>query len=78
MELTKLKILIENELYLLVLANSEDELTKVNINSVRNAISQFMQRYGNELTEQNIDFLTEYIWTVINKANSRAGLEKEK
>ena len=76
MEKTKLKILIENELYPLVLANSEDELAKITINSVRVSIDQFMRRYE-ELTDENIDFLTEYIWTVINKMKNKTKEGKE-
>lgn len=63
----KLKLLIENELYPLVLANSQDELAKITINSVRISINQFIGKYKEELTNSNIDFLTEYIWKVINK-----------
>ena len=76
MEKTKLKILIENELYPLVLANSEDELAKITIKSVRASIDQFMGRYE-ELTDENIDFLTEYIWTVINKMKNKIKEGKE-
>ena len=76
MEKTKLKILIENELYPLVLANSEDELAKITINSVRVSIDQFMRKYE-ELTDENIDFLTEYIWTVINKMKNKTKEGKE-
>lgn len=67
MEQNNLKLLIENELYPLVLANSEDELAKITISTVRISINQFMERHKKELTIQNIDFLTEYIWTIINK-----------
>lgn len=74
----KLKILIENELYPLVLANSQDQLSKISIVSVRNAINEFMKRYKKELTVDNIDFLTEYIWFLINKAKNRNNLEKER
>lgn len=63
----KLKLLIENELYPLVLANSQDEFAKITINSVRISINQFIGKYKEELTNSNIDFLTEYIWKVINK-----------
>lgn len=63
----KLKLLIENELYPLVLANSQDELAKITINSVRISINQFIGKYKEELTNSNIDFLTEYIWKVIDK-----------
>ena len=78
MDEQRLKMLIENDLYSLVLANSEDELARVSIDTVRNAIKQFMQRYEQELTVDNIDFLTEYIWTVINKAKSRTSLREER
>lgn len=64
---SKLKLLIENELYPLVLVNSQDELAKITINSVRISINQFIGKYKEELTNSNIDFLTEYIWKVINK-----------
>lgn len=67
MEKEELKILIENELYQLVLINSEDELNKITISTVRNAIHQFIEKYQENLTVENIDFLTEYIWQVINK-----------
>lgn len=67
MEQEKLKLLIENELYSLVLANSQDELAKITINSVRNSINEFIGKYKEELTNSNIDFLTEYIWNVIDK-----------
>ena len=67
MEQAKLKLLIENELYPLVLANSQDELAKITINSVRISINQFVGKYKEELTNTNIDFLTEYIWKVIDK-----------
>lgn len=63
----KLKLLIENELYPLVLANSQDELAKITIDSVRISINQFIGKYKEELTNSNIDFLTEYIWKVIDK-----------
>ena len=64
---SKLKLLIENELYPLVLVNSQDKLAKITINSVRISINQFIGKYKEELTNSNIDFLTEYIWKVINK-----------
>ena len=67
MEERRLKILVENELYQLVLANSEDELAKIDIISIRKGIDEFIGRYKEELTVENIDFLTEYIWQVINK-----------
>jgi len=67
MEQTKLKVLIENELYPLILANSEDQLDKITMDSVRKSNNQFIGKYKEELTIENIDFLTEYIWTVINK-----------
>ena len=73
----RLKILVENDLYSLVLANSQDELTNVSIASVRDAINEFIQRYEKELTVDNIDFLTEYIWTVINKTKSKHNDGKE-
>lgn len=73
-----LKILVENELYPLVLANSEDELAKVTISTVRTAINQFIGKYEKELTTENIDFLTEYIWTVINKRESNIKREEER
>ena len=76
MEQTRLNLLIENELYPLVLANSQDELAKITINSVRVSIDQFMRRYE-ELTDENIDFLTEYIWTVINKMKNKTKEGKE-
>lgn len=63
----KLKLLIENELYKLVLANSQDELAKITIDSVRISINQFIGKYKEELTNSNIDFLTEYVWKVIDK-----------
>lgn len=63
----KLKLLIENELYPLVLANSQDELAKITIDSVRISINQFIGKYKEKLTNSNIDFLTEYIWKVIDK-----------
>ena len=78
MDEQRLKLLIENDLYSLVLANSQDELAKVSIESVRNAIKQFMKIYEEELTVDNIDFLTEYIWTVINKAKSRTKSGEER
>ena len=71
MEEKRLKILVENELFQLVLANSEDELTKIDIISVRKAIDEFIGRYKEELTEKNIDFLAEYIWTIINKKQNK-------
>ena len=42
---SKLKLLIENELYPLVLVNSQDELAKITINSVRISINQFIGKY---------------------------------
>ena len=74
----KLKILIENELYPLVLANSHDQIANISFESVRSAINEFMERYKKELTEENIDFLTEYIWFVINKVKGRSNLENER
>lgn len=71
MEQTKLKILIENELYLLVLSNSEDELDKITIDTVRKSNNQFIGKYKEELTIKNIDFLTEYIWQVIDKRKNK-------
>lgn len=76
MDERKLKLLIENELYSLVLAYSQDELAKINYNTVRKAINQFIGKYKKELTIKNIDFLTEYLWTVINKKNRT--IEKER
>lgn len=67
MEQFNLKLLIENELYPMVLANSNDELAKINYDTVRKSINKFIGRYNKRLTIENIDFLTEYIWTVINK-----------
>lgn len=77
MEQTKLKLLIENELYPLVLANSQDELAKITFETIRSAINQFIGKYKEELTNSNIDFLTEYIWTIINKKKNLSNdLEK--
>lgn len=67
MELRKLKLLIENELYPLVLANSQDELAKITLNTTSRSIIQFTNKYKEELTDENIDYLTEYIWSLINK-----------
>lgn len=67
MEQTRLNLLIENELYPLVLANSQDELAKITIDSVRKSINEFIGRHEKEINNENIDFLTEYIWQVINK-----------
>lgn len=67
MEQFNLKLLIENELYPIVLANSNDELAKINYDTVRKSINEFIGRYNKRLTIENIDFLTEYIWTIINK-----------
>lgn len=67
MEQFNLKLLIENELYPMVLANSNDELAKINYDTVIKSINKFIGRYNERLTIENIDFLTEYIWTVINK-----------
>ena len=71
MEKTKLKILIENELYPLVLANSEDQLDKIIIDTVRRSNNQFIGKYKEELTIENIDFLTDYIWQVIDKRKNK-------
>ena len=77
MEQTKLKLLIENELYPLVLANSQDKLAKITFETIRSAINQFIGKYKEELTNSNIDFLTEYIWTIINKKKNLSNdLEK--
>ena len=78
MEQINLKILVENELYKLVLANSQDELAKITINSVRISINQFIGKYKEELNNSNIDFLTEYIWEVINKRKSKIKEEQER
>lgn len=78
MEQIKLKLLIENELYPLVLANSQDELAKITINAIRNAINEFIKKYKEELTDNDIDFLTEYIWTVINRKQNQIKEDKEK
>ena len=51
MEKIKLKQLIENELYPLVLANSQDELAKITISSIRESINQFIGKYEKELNE---------------------------
>ncbi len=67
MELRKLKLLVENELYPLVLANSQDELAKITLNTTSRSIIQFTNKYKEELTDENIDYLTEYIWSLINK-----------
>ena len=67
MELRKLKLLVENELYPLVLANSQDELAKITLNTTSRSIIQFTNKYKEELTDENIDYLTEYIWNLINK-----------
>lgn len=77
MEVTKLKLLIESELYALVLANSEDELAKITISTVREAIDKFIKRYNEELTVENINFLTEYIWRIIDKRKSKNINNKE-
>lgn len=53
-------------MYPIVLANSEDELAKINYDTVREAIGKFIQKHKEELTYDNIEFLTEYIWTIIN------------
>lgn len=78
MEQNKLKLLIENELYPLVLANSQDELAKITINSIRISINEFIKKYKDELTNNDIDFLTEYIWTVINRKQNQKKEDKEK
>ena len=78
MDKNKLKILIENELYPIVLANSQDELAKITINAIRNAINEFIKKYKEELTDNDIDFLTEYIWTVINRKQNQIKEDKEK
>ena len=75
MEKIKLKILIENELYPLVLANSEDELAKITIDTVRKSINQFIGKYREELLNEDIDFLTEYIWQVINKIKNKSNIK---
>ena len=75
MEQTKLKILIENELYPLVLVNSEDQLDKITIDTVRKSNNQFIGKYEKELTIENIDFLTEYIWQVINKIKNKSNVK---
>lgn len=77
MEQTKLKLLVENELYPLVLAYSEDELEKITFDSIRNAVNQFIEKYKEELTVENIDFLTEYIWQVINNKKKNLNIKKE-
>lgn len=71
MNQTQIKILVENELYSLVLANSEDELAKITIDTVRVSINYFIKKYKNQLTIDNIDFLTEYIWNIINKRKNK-------
>lgn len=76
MEQTKLKILVENELYPLVLAYSQDELAKITFDSIRNAVNQFIGKYKEELTMENIDFLTEYIWQVINNKKRKLNIEE--
>lgn len=76
MEQTKLKLLVENELYPLVLVYSQDELEKITFNSVRDAINQFIGKYKEQLTVENIDFLTEYIWQVINKKKNKLKIEE--
>ena len=78
MEQSKLKLLIENELYPMVLANSQDELAKITFNATRNAINEFIKKYKEELTDNDIDFLTEYIWTVINRKQNQIKEDKEK
>lgn len=77
MELTRLKILVENELYPLVLANSQDELAKITINSVRISINQFIGKYKEELNNSDIDFLAEYIWKVVDKKRNSNIKNKE-
>ena len=54
MDERKLKLLIENELYSLVLAYSQDELAKINYNTVRKAINQFIGKYKKELTKRGV------------------------
>ena len=76
MEEANLKMLIENELYSLVLVNSEDELAKITYDSVNISVDQFIGRYK-QLTDENINFLKEYIWTVINKMQNKRKEGKE-
>ena len=48
MELRKLKLLVENELYPLVLANSQDEVAKITLNTTSRSIIQFTNKYKEE------------------------------
>ena len=66
MEIQRLNILIESELYRLVLSNSQDEISKITLNSVSQSVVQFVEKYGEELTPENIDYLTQSIWEYIN------------
>ena len=77
MEKIKLKQLIENELYPLVLANSQDELAKITISSIRESINQFIGKYEKELNIEDIDFLTEYIYKIIYKKKNKLNIKNE-
>lgn len=77
MEESKLRVLVENDLYSLVLAYSDDDLFKASYSTVGKAINQFVKTYKDQLTIENIDFLTEYIWTVINKRQNYSKKENE-
>lgn len=77
MEKIKLKQLIENELYPLVLANSQDELAKITISSIRESINQFIGKYEKELNIEDIDFLTEYIYKIIDKKKNKLNIKNE-
>lgn len=71
MEIQRLNILIESELYRLVLSNSQDEISKITLNSVSQSVVQFVEKYGEELTLENIDYLTQRIWEYINSKIKR-------
>ena len=74
-QILRLKARVENDLYKLVLAFSQDELAKVNDDSISNAIYIFVENYkenyGEELRAEDIDLLTDYIGEVIQKAQKR-------
>ena len=78
MDERQLNVRIENELYKYILAISDDEIAKVNLERIEEGIFWFLLRYDGEITKPQIKLIIQKIWKMFeNKNKNLSAVSKE-
>lgn len=79
MEENELYVLVENELYMYILALSEDKIEKVTIERIEEGILWFLLKYDKKIGKEQRHLIIEKTWKMFeNKNKNLTVISKEK